>query len=207
MQDYEIIGTTKARELLLNDEKVNRFLTYMGLFTKEINNYLIAYGVLARKDHGVQDLFPHKNANALSTKVAGNRYQIKYGLARGDAVVEKRSYPGMCIYYHDDFFGEFSSYPRIIYEVLDSSAMASSVNVLSMAVERGSVSVQDVYTTLNANNVRASGYARRLSNLGFLLFDGKILTPTEISRKILSTKVKEVWKELKEWEHRIDVWI
>jgi hypothetical protein len=204
MPEYKIVGTTKAREILLNDEKVNRFLNYMGLFSNEINDYLMANGILVNKGHSVQSLFPHKNANALSTKVAGNLYQIKYGEKRGDAVIEKRLYPGMCIYYHDDFFGEFSGYPRIIYEVLDSSVRGNSVNVLSTTVEKSNTRAHDFHPLLADENV--CRYARRLSNLGFLLFDGKIMTPTEISRKILSAKVKKVWKELKEWEYRINVW-
>jgi len=143
MQDYKIVGTIKARELLMSDEKVNRFLTYMGLFTNEINNYLMANDVLVKKNRSLGSLFPHKNANALSTKIAGKRYQIKYGLARGDAVVEKRSYPGMCIYYNSNFFDEFSGYPRIIYEVLDSSVYTNPVNILNKVVEKGNADIHD----------------------------------------------------------------
>jgi len=204
MKEYEIIGITKARKLLTGNKEVCGFLKYMGLFTKEITNFLMANGVLASKSRSVQDLFPHKKVNRLSTLIAGPRYRISYRLwGVGFDEGKKRTYPGACIYYHGDFFDESPGYPRIIYEVLDSPARGNPVNVLSATVERGGIATHE-FSPLGSSGVHR--YARRLSNLGFVSFDGKRVTPTEISRKIFSPEVKKVWETLKEWEHRIDVW-
>lgn len=146
MKEYEILGVVKARELLMNDKEVYRFLTYMGLFTKEIKDYLMENGLRLRRGR-FRRLFPHKHANALSTKIAGDCYKVKYGKKREAALAKRKSkrmsYPGMCIYYDGDFFSEFSGYPRIIFEVLDSSVRSNAVNLLAITVEKGSTRVYD----------------------------------------------------------------
>lgn len=203
MSQYQIVGTVKAREFLLKDEKISSFLKYIGLFTNEIINYLMANNIQVSENHGLSNLFPHKNANALSTKIGGNRYQIKYGKYKGN-VLRERSYPGMCIYYNENFFDEFAGYPRIIHEILDSPVRTNPVNILDITVEKGSASIYDFRPTIL--NEAAYRYAKKLSKLGFLLFDGKIMTPTESSKKILSSEVNKVWEEVKKWKYRIDVW-
>ncbi|HKZ45356.1 MAG TPA: hypothetical protein VJ343_01500 [archaeon] len=205
MREYKMSGKDIIRKFLEKDGRIYKFLEYMGLFTAEIKNYLMANGMVASKDLNLRSLLQHKNANVLSTKIAGNRFQVIYRAICGESSRRRKACPGECIYYHGDFFGDFSGYPRIIYEVLDSSVRFNPVNLLSAAAEKGSARVRDFYSMFPGN---AFSCARKLSNLGFLSFDGKskILTPTAASIKIFSPKVKEVFEELKKWEYRIDVW-
>ena len=207
MPEYEIIGVVKARELIKSNEEVYSFVTHMGLFTKEINSFLAVNGVYVYERGCLRNLFPHKNADDLSRSVAGRQYPISYGSMKTVNSSRRRiEYPGKCVYYHGNFFAGSSGYPRIIYEVLDSSVRANPVNVLSAAVEGDGITLQKLRTLTSLDIASGYRHARRLSRLGFISFDGKTLAPKKISRRILSPEVKEVWEKLKEWKHRIDVW-
>jgi len=86
---------------------------------------------------------------------------------------------------------------------LDSSVRGNPVNVLSAVAEGDGITI---HKFPHLGGSRTYKYARKLSKLGFISFDGKTLTPTKTSRRIFSPEVKKVWETLKEWEHRIDVW-
>ncbi len=202
MQEYVTVSRIEAREMLLKDTTTNKFLTSMGLFTKEIINYLESKKVKPKCK--IWELLPYKDADTLSEKIAGNFYGLTLRGKSRRRILQKRTYPGKNIFYTGNAFMYLAGYPRLIYEVLDSSRVfhTNPVNILATAVENGNVGIWK----FGSRNRVLSRYTRRLENLGFINFDGKTITPTKTSIKIFSPEIRKVWEELKQWEHRIDVW-
>lgn len=205
MQEYRTLGATETRQILLGDKKVNTFLNYLGLFPREMRNSLKSGG-FTLKTFNYYKLFPHKDAEALSQKIAGEQFKLSVTANYTRKVRPKIVYPGESVYFIGDLFGEFSGYPRIIYEVLDSSVRYNPVNILAFIVQNENSNISGIRKFFPTDNGTLERCFRKLSNLGFINFDGEKFIATEISRKIFSPKVRDVWEELKKWEHRIDVW-
>ena len=161
MPEYRIVEPDEAREILLSDGDVNAFLTYMGLFSREILKYLKSRGMRSGTT-GYSKLLLHKNAKKLSRAIAGDAYILDFRKNSSRKIL-KRTYPGDQIYFEASFFWTFSGYARIIYEVLDSPVSPTNpVSILAKAVENNGIKAS------NYGNKRVCyRYARKLEKLGF----------------------------------------